>query len=126
LLGIAAFLLGIGVGSLVMKVVLHWVALLLAALGRDIGSSAPQRLSTAKWPFIFVVVHPVPWALLLGLPYGIHFLVRNPPAPGWIAFLGGVTFAIVAIPIASFIMLRNYRSKAAAASAAATGEDNVD
>ena len=124
-LGIAAFFLGIGVGSLVLKIVLHWLALLLAAMGRDIGNPAPQKTSAKKWPLIFAIVHPVPWALLLGLPYGIYLLVQNPPTSGWISFLAGIAFALVAIPIATVIMLRKYRSKTTAASDAAIGRDNV-
>lgn len=112
LLGIAAFLLGIGVGSLVMKIVLHWVALLLAALGRDVESFAPLKTPVTKWPMIFAIVHPVPWALLLGLPFGIYSLIQDPPSSGWMSFLGGIAFALIAIPVATFIMLRKYRSKA--------------
>lgn len=40
---IAAFMPGLIAGTLVLKLVIHWVALLMAGLGRDPGSTSLQQ-----------------------------------------------------------------------------------
>jgi hypothetical protein len=122
---IAAFMPGLIAGTLVVKLVIHWVALLMTGLGRDPGSTSLPQKRMSIWPLIFAVIHPVPWLLLLGMPYGIYHLAENPPAPGWFWFLGGALFAIVATPLAVYIMLHKFRTRAATETDSTIGGNDV-
>ena len=113
-LNITAVLPGILAGFIVVKLIVHWALLLLAGLGRaPDNASLPQR-SKPNWPLLFAVIHPVPWLLLLGVPYGISRLVLNPPAAGWLWFLGGTALSVIATWLSACVVTRRSRSRAAA------------
>jgi len=112
MLAYLAFLPGLSVGMFLTGFVVHWIALLLAALGRDLDGNRVPSSPGRRWPIVLAVVHPVPWLLLIGLPYGIYFLVTQPPPPGWLWFFYGALAGFLGSPLlAIYLVLRN-RSQA--------------
>ena len=125
ILSIAAVLPGLIAGSLVVKLMIHWITLLLAGLGRGSDNTPLPQKSKLTWHLIFAVIHPVPWLLLLGVPYGIFHLAQDPPATGWLWFLGGTLFSVIATWLAAYIMTRKFNARAAAETESTTGGGNV-
>ena len=120
-----AFLPGMIAGSLCTSLITHWVALLLSGWQRN-PIDAPLPTSGRVWARVFTVVHPIPWVLILGIPYGIHRFLTNPPTMGWRWFLGGMLFAILGTYVAVWtVILRRRKKSAAALNDPATRGDNV-
>jgi hypothetical protein len=114
-----ALLPGLFAGSLVLSIITHWVTLLLSGWRRNpIG--APLPLTGRVWARIFTVIHPVPWLVLVGIPFGIHRFLTNPPAPGWRWFFAGVVGAVVGTLFMATIVLRRNRSRVATAAVKTT------
>jgi hypothetical protein len=107
-----AALPGFLVGLLCVPLITHWIALLLTALGKP----DPRRGAAPSgrvWPTIFTVVHPVPWVLLLGLPFGIHRLIVNTPTPPWLWFFGAIATTLIAMTAVGFLFARKVRKQVA-------------
>jgi len=118
-----AFIPGLFAGSMLFGFFTHWVTLLLGGWRRNpIG--APLPLTGRVWARIFTVIHPLPWLLLIGIPFGIYKLLTNPPTPGWRWFFGGMVAAVVGSLLMAVVVLRRFRSRAAAASSAAAIRGN--
>ena len=100
-----AFIPGLFAGSMCFGLVVHWVTLLLSGLRRN-PIDAPLPMSGRIWGRIFTVIHPVPWLVLLGLPYAIGRFMTDPPAPGWRWFLAGMAAAIVGSLFMAFVVLK--------------------
>ena len=122
---IAAFLLGLFAGSLLSSLVTHWIALLLSGWRRN-PIDAPLPTTGRVLARVFTVIHPVPWLLLVGIPYGIHRALINPPTIGWRWFLAGVAVAFAGTYVFAGIVLVRRRAQIAAENAElATRHDNV-
>jgi hypothetical protein len=120
-----AFVPGIFVGSMCFGLIVHWVTLLLSGLRRN-PIDAPLPTTGRVWGRIFTVIHPVPWLLLIGIPYGINRLLTDPPAPGWSWFFAGMSAAVVgSILMAVVVLKRNSTRSSAAMVDSATRRDNV-
>jgi hypothetical protein len=59
----------------------------------------------------FTVVHPVPWLVLLGLPFGIYRLIVNTPAPPWLWFFGAIATTLIAMIPVGFLFARKVRKQ---------------
>ena len=104
-----AFLPGLLAGSLCLSLVTHWITLLLSGWRRN-PIDAPLPTTGRVWARVFTAVHPVPWLLLLGLPYGTYRLLTDPPTAGWLWFFAGMFTAIVGtVVMVVFTLKRNPR-----------------
>ena len=125
MLAFIAFLPGLFAGSMCFGLIVHWVTLLLSGLRRN-PIDAPLPTTGRVLGRIFTVIHPVPWLLLVGLPYGIHHLLTDPPAPGWRWFFAGMAVAVVGSVLVAVAALRgNSTRRPAAVLDSATRHDNV-
>lgn len=116
---------GLFAGSMLFGVFIHWVTLLLSGWRRNpIG--APLPLTGRVWARVFTLIHPLPWLLLVGIPFGIYRFLTNPPTSGWRWFFAGMVAAVAGSLLMAVAALRRYRSRAAAAtSGTATRGNNV-
>jgi hypothetical protein len=120
-----AFIPGLFAGSLLSSLVTHWLALLLSGWRRN-PIDAPLPMTGRVWARILTAIHPVPWLLLIGIPYGIYRFLTNPPTIGWRWFHAGVVLAFVGTYLFAGIVLMKRRAKIAAENAElATRRDNV-
>ena len=120
-----AFIPGQFAGSMCFGLVVHWVTLLLSGLRRN-PIDAPLPTTGRIWGRIFTVIHPVPWLVLIGLPYAITRVITDPPAPGWRWFLAGMAAAILGSLLMAFVVLKRHSMRAAEATVdSATPHDNV-
>jgi hypothetical protein len=121
----AAFIPGLFAGSMCFGLVVHWVTLLLSGLRRN-PIDAPLPTTGRTWGRIFTVIHPVPWLILIGIPYGVHRFLSHPPAAGWRWFFAGMAAAIVgSILMAVVVLKRNSTQAAAGMIDSATRHDTV-
>jgi hypothetical protein len=121
----ATFLPGLFAGSLFSSLVTHWLALLLSGWRRN-PIDAPLPTTGRVLARIFTVIHPVPWLLLVGIPYGIHRFLTNPPTIGWRWFLAGFVVAFAGTYVFAGVVLMRRRAQIATENAElATRHDNV-
>ena|SRR5688572_27326212 len=120
-----AFVPGLFAGSMCFGLIVHWVTLLLSGLRRN-PIDAPLPTTGRVLGRIFTVIHPIPWLLLIGIPYGIHRFLTDPPAAGWRWFFAGMAAAVVgSILMAVVVLKRNSTRSSAAIVDSATRHDNV-
>ena|SRR5918993_5365002 len=120
-----AFVPGLIAGSLCTSLLTHWVALLLSGWRRN-PIDAPLPTTGRVWARIFTVIHPIPWLLIVGLPYGIHRFLTNPPMMGWRWFFAGMLFAVIGTYVAVWIVIsRKRRQGAFSQNQPAARSDNV-
>lgn len=103
---------GLMLGLLCVPLVTHWIALLLTALGKP----DPRRVATPSgrvWPTVFTVVHPVPWLVLLALPFGIYRLIVKTPTAPWLWFFGAIATTLIAMIALGFSFARRVRKQIA-------------
>lgn len=120
-----AFVPGLFAGSMCFGLIVHWVTLLLSGLRRN-PIDAPLPTTGRVWGRIFTVIHPVPWLVLIGIPYGIHRLVTDPPAPGRLWFIGGMAVAVGgSVMVVLAVLRRNSTRDAEAMADSATSRGSV-
>ena len=85
--------------------IVHWFILLLSGLRRN-PIAAPLPMTGRVWGRIFTAIHPVPWLLLIGIPYGIHRFLAHPPAAGWRWFFAGMAAAVVGSILMAVVVLK--------------------
>jgi hypothetical protein len=61
---------------------------------------------------IFTVVHPVPWLLIVGLPFGVFRLITDPPSEPWLWFYGAAATSLVGIFVFSTVAVRRIQRNA--------------
>jgi hypothetical protein len=105
-----AFFPGLFAGSMLFGIFTHWVTLLLGGWRRN-PIAAPLPLTGRVWARIFTVIHPLPWLVLGGIPFGIYKLLTNPPTPGWRWFFGGMIAAVVGLLLMAVVAHRRYSLK---------------
>jgi hypothetical protein len=116
---------GFFAGSMCFGLIVHWVTLLLTGLRRN-PIDAPLPVTGRVWGRIFTVIHPVPWLVLIGIPYGIHSFLTHPPAAGWRWFFAGMAGSVAgSILMAIVVVKRNSTRSPAAVINSATRRDNV-
>ena len=94
--------------------IVHWVTLLLSGL-RCNPIDAPLPTTGLIWGRIFTVIHPVPWLLLIGIPYGIHRFLTHPPAVAWRWFIAGMGAAVVGSVLMGVLVLKRNSTRSPAA-----------
>jgi hypothetical protein len=67
------------------------------------------------WARIFTLLHPLPWLVLVGIPFGIYRFLTNPPATGWRWFFGGMVASVAGSLLMAVIVIRRNRGRAALA-----------
>ena len=120
-----AFIPGFFAGSLCMSMTLHWIALFSSGWWRSPIDAPLPSTSGRVWARIFSIVRPVPWLILIGIPYGTYRLFTTPPALGWQWFFGGVAAAISVLLVASLLAIRRHRARAETMAASNAGDHNV-
>jgi hypothetical protein len=88
--------LGILAGLFGVLFVGHWVTLVLGALGKT-ERAAPDQAARkpSKVGLILAVLHPAPWLLLVGVPYGAIQLIQHPVGPEWKWFIGSAVISMI-------------------------------
>lgn len=114
MLDVAAFVPGLFAGSMCFGLIVHWITLLLSGLRRN-PIAAPLPTTGRIWGRIFAVIHPVPWLLLIGLPYGIWRLLTDPPAPGWRWFFAGMAAAVLGSVLMAVVAVKRDLARSSAA-----------
>jgi apolipoprotein N-acyltransferase len=115
---------GILLGSLLLTFVFHWVRLFLSAIGRNPEEKGIPDRAGRNWMLLFSVIHPVPWLLLLGLPYATYSFFSDPPGAGWTWFIGGAALSVVMVFASAAIVIRKHRTQAESGDHPTVGSDN--
>ena len=91
-----AILPGFFVGTILLMLVSHWARLLITALGRNPEDDSPPDKHNRRWMLLFSIVHPVPWLLVLGLPWLLYQAASEPvgAVAGWLTGGAAVPFAL--------------------------------
>ena len=89
--------LGVFSGFLCVPFVTHWVRLLMASLGRYPGGHPSGQPLPQRYLRLFAVLHPTPWLLLVGVPWGIYSLVSNPPSKSWVVYFICTAIGLVGV-----------------------------
>ncbi len=89
----AALLLGCAIGLIVYGPVKRWLFTLRRTLRDPARRAGGGRQGTGKLLLIFATMHPAPWLLLIGLPYGAYRLWMDPLRGMWFLFLAGLLLA---------------------------------
>ncbi len=96
-----AAVLGIVIGLLLYGPLSRWLVTFVRALRERRRRRGAQRAGAGALLVIFATLHPAPWLLLLGLPYGVYALWSDPLRVLWAtlavgAILGAAAVAIIA------------------------------
>ncbi len=94
-----ALLLGAAIGALMVGPVQRWIVALRRAI-RIQRQRTGGRKSSLALLFIFATMHPAPWLLALGLPYGVYRVLTDPLRATWLLVLSGALLAAVVIGLA--------------------------
>jgi len=84
-----AVLIGTLIGALLYGPVRRWVGTLLRTLRERARNPQSRRPGSTKLLLIFATLHPAPWLILIGLPYGIYRLWSDPLRMTWGCLLAG-------------------------------------
>ena len=91
-----AFLIGLMIGAAIYGPSRRWILGLRGAIRGLRADPDRQRRHTLKLLFIFVTMHPVPWLILIGVPFAAYRILVDPRRMMWLSLSGGVTLAIIA------------------------------
>ena len=101
-----ALLLGCIIGLLAYGPVKRWVMTLrLRIMDRDERSDT-QRKGLGALLLIFATLHPAPWLLLIGIPYGIYRVWGDPQRGMWLWVLAGLILGPLFLVIVEVIRSR--------------------
>ena len=102
--------LGILVGLACGGIVVRWLALFLASIGKFFPKESPAIRGRSIAPILLsTLFHPVPWLIVVGIPYGLIRLVEAPPSAEWLWFLGGVALYFPIVGLNVLLALRRSR-----------------
>jgi len=106
-----ALLIGTLIGVLLFGPVRRWVDTLVRTL-RERSRNTQNRLAgSTKLLLIFATLHPAPWLILIGLPYGIYRLWSDPLRLIWGCLLAGsILGALVMVAYETFGRARSRRA----------------
>jgi len=77
----------------------RWYRALGAALGVNLLPYMQVAPSERKVFWIFTVLNPYPWLILLGIPYLVYRQITDPLPAGWFWFFLGTVLTVVALPL---------------------------
>ncbi len=63
----------------------HWFRLLLISLGKHPPQDPAPNASVRRGAMGFMLIHPVTWAIVLGLPWGLYRWAVHPPSLRWLS-----------------------------------------
>jgi hypothetical protein len=86
--------LGFLAGVLGLALSAGWLRRVAAAVGRPSPASPPAAPERRRPALLAVILHPVPWLLLLGLAFGLPRVVASPARAAWLMFLAGALGAV--------------------------------
>jgi threonine/homoserine/homoserine lactone efflux protein len=118
---------GFVVGWLYFILLGNWLRRFLTVIGRPLPTGKRQPgAEVSRFGLVIAAIHPAPWLLLIGVPYGfIHFHGR-PAEVQWLWFVGSAFVTWLGLfTFALLISRRNYRRALATAKAKATGGEHV-
>jgi hypothetical protein len=105
---------GVFAGCFAVGRVGRWILLLIAVLGRDPGRPAVVLGPLQRAPlFLAIVVHPVPWLVLIGTGLGVHRLFGGPIGAAWIWFFSGFFLGPVLLMALLYSKIARIRRKQA-------------
>jgi hypothetical protein len=84
-----ALLIGAMIGLLLYGPVKRWIVTLRRTLRERARNKDSQRAGSTKLLVIFATMHPAPWLIVIGLPYGIYRLWSDPLRLTWGCLLAG-------------------------------------
>ncbi len=84
-----ALLVGALIGVLLYGPLQRWIVTFARTLRARSRNKEGQRPGSTKLLVIFATLHPAPWLILVGLPYGIYRLWSDPLRFTWACLLAG-------------------------------------
>ncbi len=105
--------LGFLAGVLGLALSARWLRIVAAALGSSAPASPPASPQRRRPGILPVILHPVPWLLLLGLVFGLPRVVASPSRAGWLTFLAGILAAAAVNAVLVWLALRRARRRCA-------------
>jgi len=109
-----ALLIGALMGVLLYGPIRRWITTLVRTLrerGRSKGNEDHSSAGSTKLLIIFATLHPAPWLILIGLPYGLYRLWSDPLRVIWGSLLAGSILG--ALLMVAFEALRRARVRQA-------------
>ena len=103
--------LGFLAGLLAVPLLFRWLLLVLATVGRlpaHLGTRAQRPRRVGLMP---VLLHPVPWLLLLGVAIGVPGLLASSARVEWLGFLAGLLAAPAVNGLLVYRALRRTRAR---------------
>jgi hypothetical protein len=104
-----ALLLGCLIGLLGYGPVKRWLVTLRQAIDDQMERPDEQRKDSRALLLIFATMHPVPWLLLLGIPFALYQVAFSPLRSMWLWLFAGVAVGVV--PIHFFETMSAARSR---------------
>ena len=86
---VIALVIGAMIGVLLYGPLRRWVVTFARTLRERARNKDGQRPGSTKLLLIFATLHPAPWLILVGLPYGIYRLWSDPLRATWGCLLAG-------------------------------------
>jgi hypothetical protein len=98
------------VGVMAFSPVSRWFGFFLTVVIKDSRRTGVVFSGSRLLPILFAtVLNPIPWLLLLGVPYGAYKLWLNPPSPTWQWFLAGCVLGPLLLVIYVAVIFRRVR-----------------
>ena len=102
---------GMFAGMLVLNFATRWFRALACALGKMPPYEMQVMPSDRKVFWVFTVLNPFPWLVIVGIPYLIYRHFTNPLSSGWQWFLLGLPVPSVLAVAAIWNVLRKNRRR---------------
>jgi hypothetical protein len=107
---VIALLIGSLIGGLLYGPVRRWVVTLTTTLRERAHHPGSRKAGSTKLLLIFATMHPAPWLLIIGLPYGVYRLWSDPLRVTWACLLAGAALgALLMLGYEVFIRSRMRR-----------------
>jgi hypothetical protein len=88
---------GVMAGTIAVTLVSRWFRTLAGALGIAQPGVSRPALSERRVVWVLTIINPVPWAVLIGVPYGIYYFSLHPLTGGRRWFIGGAVVAFLGL-----------------------------
>jgi hypothetical protein len=111
-----ALLLGCLIGLLGYGPVSRWFTTLQQAIDDQMERPDEQRKDSRTLLLIFATLHPVPWLLLLGLPFALYQVAFSPLRSMWLWLFAGIGVGV--LPVFLYGITRAGRARRAGDGAA--------
>lgn len=110
--GYLAIVPGAMAGAFVLTLAGRWFRQLLIATGKLPTGDDKNKGGVLTLPLLFATIfNPVPWLLLIGLPYWLYWMARAPPQGFWLWFVVAMVVSLPCLILWSYWMQKKARKK---------------